>query len=242
MVFTSDGHTTLRALDAATGEEKWAFPTDNKIWSTPVVQSGVVYFGSLDHHVYALDAASGAKKWEFTAGGAIPGTPLVTRDTVYIGAGDRKLYALDAATGEKKWEFVGRNWFWTQPVLHNGVIYANELGRPGNFGGPGDHPVYALDAATGKEVWAAPFQAPKLVLAPPVISGDLLTVTTEDGSVISIDAATGQQRASGRVEPSTALHGNVASVNGTALVPGVDNVLYAVDMASGRTIWTFKAS
>lgn len=232
MVFVSDGVDTVYALDAATGEERWSFKARNKVWSSPAVQNGVVYFGSLDHSVYALDTATGNKVWEFQAGGAVPGSPLLTRDTLYIGAADKKLYALDPASGAKKWEFQARNWFWTQPLLHDGIIYANAL----------DHRIYALNAATGEPVWPEPFQAPKLVMTPPVMAGDALVVAAEDGRVIAIDPKTGQQTGAVTVEPNAMLHGVPAALNGIAYVPGVDNHLFAIDAAGQRMLWTFKAS
>lgn len=231
-VFVSDGIDKVFALDAATGREQWVFNTRNKVWGTPVAQNGVVYFGSLDHYVYAVDVATGNKVWEFQAGGAVAGTPLLTRDTLYIGAADKKLYALDPASGAKKWEFEARNWFWNQPLLHQGVLYAAAL----------DHRVYAIDAATGQAVWNAPYQAPKLVMTPPVMAGEALVVAAEDGKVIAIDPKTGQQAASVAVEPNAILHGTPAALNGVAYVPGVDNHLFAIDAAGQKMLWAFKAS
>ena len=34
---------------------KWKFKTKGKIFSSPVVSDGVVYFGSSDNHLYAVD-------------------------------------------------------------------------------------------------------------------------------------------------------------------------------------------
>ena len=58
----SDGK--LYALDAASGDKQWDFPTGDKIWSTPAVDDGTVYIGSFDNKLYALNADDGSKKWE----------------------------------------------------------------------------------------------------------------------------------------------------------------------------------
>ena len=41
------------------GKMAWRFPTGARIWSTPVVRDGMVYFGSMDRHVYALRLEEG---------------------------------------------------------------------------------------------------------------------------------------------------------------------------------------
>jgi outer membrane protein assembly factor BamB len=43
-------------LDAGTGSLLWKFQTNGPIVSTPAVQDGIVYIGSMDHQVYALRA------------------------------------------------------------------------------------------------------------------------------------------------------------------------------------------
>ena len=79
------------------GVEQWRFETGNKIWSMPVVYEDVVYFGSLDHNVYAVslkDTGSlraGDEMWRFETDGAVAATPLVMNGRVYIGSFDRIL-------------------------------------------------------------------------------------------------------------------------------------------------------
>lgn len=47
---------TLRALDAATGGEKWPFVTGDKILSSPAVGAdGTAYVGSYDGVLHALE-------------------------------------------------------------------------------------------------------------------------------------------------------------------------------------------
>ena len=77
-----------------------------------------MYFGSLDHNVYAVSLAEGQKVWNFNTNGAVASTPLVMDGRVYIGSFDRKFYALDANTGAEVWAtpFAADNWFWTKAV------------------------------------------------------------------------------------------------------------------------------
>jgi len=85
------------------------------------VDSGVVYAGSLDRHVYALDAASGGARWSkaFAAKAPIRARPVLVGDVLVVADSDGNVYGLDPATGEERWPSV---------VLQSGVL-ANPLVR-----------------------------------------------------------------------------------------------------------------
>ena len=127
LVVSEDGN--LYAFNAGTGEElPWSpFRTGDKIWSTPVVQNGVAYFGSHDHFVYAVDLRDGHQVWRFETGGAVVGNPLLFAGQLFIGSFDRKLYALDADDGELEWAFESQNWFWAEPVTDGETIFAPSM-------------------------------------------------------------------------------------------------------------------
>src|SRR4051794_29442631 len=77
---------------------KWRFATGDRVVSSPVLENGVLYFGSDDHNIYAVDASSGVQKWKRTTGGPVPATPAVAGGVVYAGSYDGKFYAIEAAT------------------------------------------------------------------------------------------------------------------------------------------------
>jgi outer membrane protein assembly factor BamB len=109
----SPGHTLVvptsagvTALNASTGASVWNFPVTAP--TSPMVDAGVVYIGSSDHHVYAVSEASGRQIWSFTAGGAIEGSGALISSAktngltrLYIGSADGLLYSLNASTGKK---------------------------------------------------------------------------------------------------------------------------------------------
>ncbi|MET9917528.1 PQQ-binding-like beta-propeller repeat protein [Streptomyces sp. NPDC006435] len=78
---------TVYALDATTGEKKWAHAIKSNPYggcSTPAVVDGVVYVGSYEGtgddwegRVLALDAATGKKKWSYATGGVVTSSPAV---------------------------------------------------------------------------------------------------------------------------------------------------------------------
>ena len=127
LVVSEDGN--LYAFDAGTGDElPWSpFRTGDKIWSTPVVQNGVAYFGSHDHFVYAVDLRDGRQLWRYETGGAVVSNPLLFAGKLFIGSFDRKLYALDADDGDLEWAFESQNWFWAEPVTDGETIFAPSM-------------------------------------------------------------------------------------------------------------------
>ena len=107
-----------------TPELLWSYSTGNTIESTPVVVDGILYVGSVDHHLYALDAASGELLWRYQLGAVGISVPTVA-DGLDLNEG--LLHALDSSSGELLWRNdIGR--FGLVPaIVSNGVVYAATL-------------------------------------------------------------------------------------------------------------------
>jgi outer membrane protein assembly factor BamB len=126
-VASIDTH-TVHALDAVSGEKRWAYTAGGRVDSPPTIHEGRVLFGSADGWVYCLRAADGELVWRFRAAPAerrmmsfeqiesvwpVHGSVLVHKDAVYCVAGrsmfldgGMRLVRLDAATGKKISETV----------------------------------------------------------------------------------------------------------------------------------------
>lgn len=87
-------------MDAATGEERWAFETGDTVVSSPTVVGDTVAVGSQDGSLYALDRTGGTERWSLSTGGSVFSSPTAVSGTVYVGSGDRNLYAV--ALGETR--------------------------------------------------------------------------------------------------------------------------------------------
>ncbi|WP_311044666.1 serine/threonine-protein kinase [Streptomyces sp. ID38640] len=170
----------VSALDAATGDEKWAvrargFGKDASGFTSPAVVDGVVYVGS-DDHMHALDAATGDEKWAFVTGGSVASWPAVVDGFVYVGS--NKLFALAAATGDKKWAFhADEPLLSSSPAVVDGVVYV----------GSDDKNVYALDAATGKKKWV--YATGDKVRSSPAVADGVVYVGSLDHNVYALDTA-----------------------------------------------------
>ena len=152
-VYIGSWDSYLYAIDADTGQQKWAFKTgeDNTIHnqvgfqSSPAVVDGTVYVGCRDAHVYALDAATGRKKWDYpTSKSWVIGTPAVRDGVVYVGTSDSSRFmALDAKTGRLRFNFDAKAYVFSSAALAGDLLYV------------GDHngKLYAIDAKSGKLAW-----------------------------------------------------------------------------------------
>ncbi len=120
----SSRHDCVRALDTATGAEKWTFYTDGPVRFAPVAWQGKIYFTSDDGLLYCVDGATGKLAWKFRGAPGdrkvlgneriistwpARGAPVIADDgTVYFAASIWPfmgifIQALDARTGEVKW-------------------------------------------------------------------------------------------------------------------------------------------
>ena len=173
---SEDGN--LYAFNAKTGDPlPWSpFRTGDKIWSTPVIRDGVIYFGSHDRHVYAVSLKDGQALWRFATGGAVVARPLLFKDIVVIGDFDKKLYGIDARTGSLRWQrpVEGQNWFWAGAVASDQVIFAPSM----------DGNVYALDGS-GNLLWKHPMGSP--IVSTPVLVRRGLVVAGKNGKVSLLD-------------------------------------------------------
>ena len=175
MVGSEDGN--FYAFDAEKGGDPlWTFATGGKIWSTPVVKDGIVYFGSHDDNVYALGVGDGSEKWRFNTGGAVSGRPLLFRDLVVVGSFDRKLYGIDASSGTLRWSLEGDNWFWAGAVADERSIFAPNM----------DGNIYAVNAE-GELLWKYDLGS-AIVSRPALVSGGLAVAGKKgrDGGVVKL--------------------------------------------------------
>jgi len=93
----------VRALDAATGKQRWQTDTDLELSAGPGVGSGMVAVGTGDGDVVLLDAATGKQRWKVRIPGEILAPPLPTGDHVIVRSVDGRLRSLAASNGKEEW-------------------------------------------------------------------------------------------------------------------------------------------
>ncbi len=93
----------LLALNMENGQVAWTFDTDGRIWQSPILKDGVLYFGDQTGRCYALQVADQTLLWQdVRVEGGIIASPLVLEDQVIFAADNGQLYAVSLA-GEMLW-------------------------------------------------------------------------------------------------------------------------------------------
>lgn len=231
---------------------KWRFQTKGKIFSSPVVYDGVVYFGSTDRRLYAVRAADGSEIWHVTTKGAVNSTPAVLGGIVIFSSVDGNVYAVNAADGAERWRFRtnGERRF-TAPGIH-GIQPRNEM-MPDPFDvflsssavwngtvyvGSGDHNVYALDARSGALRWSRDEHGSWVIASPAISNGTVFYTTSDERKFFGIDASTGAVRFA--VGYGAFAYSSPSIAGGVAYYGAFDGRLYGVDVTSGKIVAQFS--
>lgn len=167
----------LYALEAATGAQRWVYPTAMPLGNAPTVVNGVAYVGGLDHKLHAIDAATGTGLWTFEAETGFDTNPLVVNNRVYLGSRDGTFYAIyshdDAARrGTLAWKYQ------TAGPIHFSAAASSDLQTV--YFASNDSYAYALNALTGALVW----KSAKLPSAGfhswwPVVAGNMVVFSAQ---------------------------------------------------------------
>lgn len=231
-------NSNIYAFNASDGETLWNFTTKAPIQSTPAIVNGYVYTGADDGNVYCLNANSGNLVWSvglsagpatnlgFASAGTLgPPSPMVIGDKLYIGD-NNYIYCLSTGSGAINWQYTwGKAKLIATPTIVNNIVYiAPNQGDAGSIYSPSTTEpngfLYLLDAQTGALIKniTIPY-----AVNPFVAAGDPLGLKT---------FARGQ----GIHAPVT-----VDSAHNIAFVQQVCQRTFAVNLTSGKIIWTYDA-
>jgi outer membrane protein assembly factor BamB len=209
-VFAGGSDGRAYAFDKHTGGVLWSIPFTSPFSGQPVLAAGRVYFGSEDGTLIALEEQTGRLLWRFRTKGVVHGPVAVDRENVYFGSGDGYVYAVSVDRGKLKWRkrtgagveavtLTGD--MLLVASLDNFAYLLNDKGAmlwkkqlPGRIS---SLPLTVEEAALftplsssagvvlslkdGKQVNSLPTDAELTSSAAPVLVGDAVIVTTENG-------------------------------------------------------------
>jgi outer membrane protein assembly factor BamB len=164
------------AVDALTGDKKWAAHAQAGIVSSPAVVGEYVYFGSMDFGVYALDAKSGWQAWREPTEKFVISSPRIVGDRLYIGSSDRHLHCLDRRTGKHIWKYPAGGQVTSTPAFYNNTLYFGCV----------DGALYALDADSGKLLGR--YETGDKICGSPIVEDGVVYVGSSDCCVYALDA------------------------------------------------------
>ena len=223
------------AIDASTGEIKWEAATGEGFdYATPVVDGRVYANGS---RLYAFDAETGEELWTFERDtvGTAGASPTVADGTVYLPGSEttNTLYAVDAETGTEEWRFETDGApDAVSPTVHNGTVYVGTIKEVAELEFEGR--VHAIDIETQTEQWRYESTRTNIGSAPTVANGQVFFGAS---GLIAVGAETGDQQ--WRVGDPAIVRSAPTVADGIAFVGADDASLYAIETATGETVWKF---
>jgi eukaryotic-like serine/threonine-protein kinase len=158
------------------GEFRWRFKAKRAVTGAPLLQGGVLYFGSVDGMVYALEEGSGWAMWKFRTGRAVISSPVIVGNVLYIGSADHHLYAIDTRGGRELWRYETGDQVNSTPAVYNGTVYVGSV----------DGYAYALDAGNGRLKWR--FHSGGAITSSPVVRGEIVYIGSTDHYLYALSA------------------------------------------------------
>ncbi|MXY59274.1 MAG: PQQ-binding-like beta-propeller repeat protein [Chloroflexi bacterium] len=227
------GEGRLYVLEASSLIEQCRFPARNEtpvgqLWTTPVVQDGIAYFGDQSKRVHAVSIADCRPVWDQPAqlDGAVVAPPVIAGGHLYLGAFDRAFYRVNLATGAPEKLFEANNWFWGAAVTDGTTMFAPNM----------DGNVYAYNIQSGRVVWAYPGNDEgEPVLASPVLSGEELVYASDSGIMVVLDKQSGSRRWDRRV--GNDVRAPLAAEGRLVFLHSLDETITAIDLDTKQLAW-----
>ena len=193
IAYIGGGDGRMFAIDIHTGKVKWSFDQlTNYVLTRPLVYNDKLYFGCWDTHFYALNLSDGSLAWKWNNGKGNPKLspasvwPVAANGKIFITAPDRYFTCLDAETGEQVWRTKQYKVRETVGLSEDGkTVYSKCMWDT----------IVAMDATTHEPVtrWAAHADfGYEHNPAMPLEKEGTLWVSTKNGLLLGMDAATGK--------------------------------------------------
>jgi eukaryotic-like serine/threonine-protein kinase len=244
------------SLQRQTGALRWETHMTSPIVASPIVVNGTVYIGSADKKLYALDAATGRQRWAFATQDWIVSAVAYADDRVIVASQDSRLHVVGAETGRRRLVYEtgkGRH-IGAGPAIQGDLVYFCSLGGR----------VWAIDwRATTYPLerallfWRSTLYLWGVLLEPPMqkgsvwsrrVGGDVrhtpaiahntVYVTSLQGKVMALDAATGTER--WRTDLGTDISAPPTVAGGSVLIGSKSGVVFGLDAHTGGVQWEFK--
>ncbi|MBN1679058.1 MAG: serine/threonine-protein kinase [Anaerolineae bacterium] len=158
------------------GQMIWRFKAKRAVTSSPVEHDGLVFFGSMDWHVYALDITRGWKVWSYRTNKPVISSPAIGEGKLFVGSVDGSLHALDASSGKERWHFDTEGQITSSPAYADGAVY---------FGGI-DGKVYSVEVKNGRARWQ--FETKSPVPSSPAVHDGVVYIGSMDHYIYALKA------------------------------------------------------
>ncbi len=258
--------TTISALNAAQLGLMWMTQSGAPIASSPVdaydatLGKNVVIIANTDGGLQAIDPNSGSIVWSDALGEPIYATPTVRDGYLWVGTfAVGRMYKINVDTGAISCSFpLGTGTDLSSPTIATppGGVSTLYFGTQDN--GVVSSPIMAVNTQTCQTEWSkVPFSQESGSWNPTSYDVDatgeplvLVGSANPDSTVYALDALTGTTVWSNRnLSPTSndvgsgltiSPPGNNGFADGVAYYAGEDGLLYAINLTTGATLWTFN--
>ncbi len=217
----------LYALDAASGELKWKFPTNGGIVTRPAITNDLIFVGSEDGNLYAILPKTGKMAWTLPLESPIRSSPKIVEGHVFFGCDDGFLYGVNILSMRRVMKVDAGMAIRSSPAVTNDLIYF------GNEGGD-----FLCVDFRGQPKWR--FRAKRAITSSPLVSHGIVYFTSLDGSVYALDAKSGWVIWRYRM-----MKGSVSSpyrADHYLLFGSADGNIYCIDANNSREIWKYQTN
>ncbi|GAA5785218.1 outer membrane protein assembly factor BamB [Chitiniphilus shinanonensis] len=227
---------SLQALDLNSGSVRWKVDLPHPVAGGVGAGEGTIAVGTLKGDLMAYNY-DGQPLWQARASTEIIAPPLVAEGVVAVRTADGRITGFSAADGSRKWQYqrqmpalILRNF--APMVSDHGLLFAGMAGGR----------LLALKLADGVVVWDSPVAQPRGatelervadVVAPPVLSGNLVCAVAYQGRVGCLNQNNGTPVWS---REASSYSGLTVDDDQLYLVDDLGNVS-ALDRSSGRSMW-----
>jgi outer membrane protein assembly factor BamB len=219
------------AIDAMTGERRWATPIDGRLEGAFSAASGVIVATATDA-VHGLDAGTGASRWVVDRESTLQ-RPDIVDGIAYLGSDDGLVIGVDVLTGATTWSWQGPRRIQVRvDLVADGVVYVST----------DDGRLFTVAVADSTEGWTYQVQGsravPSKVDDTVFVSSGLDDGSPRSGQVVALDVVKGTPRwRFSSPSGEQAVHG--ASRDGLVYVTTRADGMYALrdDGGSQATVW-----
>jgi outer membrane protein assembly factor BamB len=184
--------TTVAALDAETGRERWRLTPSEGSYSAVAYAGRAYVAGETDSEgTVAAVSSDGAVEWTRSLSGRAITAPTVVDGTVYVTTQRGEASALDAGTGREQWRAAS-------PALAGEMSAPLDRGaggfpapvRDGTVFLPDDEGIVALETGTGRTRWHTDTG---FHVGQPIAGPERLLVAYRDVGLVALDPGTGER-------------------------------------------------
>ena len=171
-VYISGCDETFRAIDTATGKQRFSVPLGAYAGASAAIFQNNAYVGTFGNEVLDLDLLKNSVQWIYknpTRDFPFYSSAAVTDDRVVLGGRDKMVHCLDRSTGKEVWSFATRARVESSPLISENRVFI----------GSNDGRLYELDLISGRKRWEFTAGAP--LSASPAAGRESLVIGSQDG-------------------------------------------------------------